>query len=184
MSSFMELLLELTHEYESPSSFWKWSGFTAIAATLRNNVYFQHGLSRIYPNIYVLLIADSAASRKDAPLRLMSEILRGIGNTKVIEGRSTHQGISDALSYDIANKATGVAVKGGCAIIMGPEFSAAFIQDPQLINVLTEWYDYKDEDSINLKSGKTTIKSRCINILASSNETLLKSIYNDSAIYG
>jgi len=182
--NFVNMLMELTKEYESPSSFWKWSAYAAIAATVRNNVYFQHGLGRMYPNIYTLLLADSAESRKDAPMRLASELLRGVGNTKVIEGRSTHQGIADALSYDVANKATGVAIKGGCAIVMGPEFSAAFVTDPSLISVLTDWYDYRDIDYINLKMGKTVIKDRCINVFAASNETLLKSVYTESAVYG
>jgi len=62
--NFINDFITLTSEYESPTSFWRWSAYAVVAATLRNNVHIQAGLRRIYPNIYVVLLADSAIQFK------------------------------------------------------------------------------------------------------------------------
>jgi len=183
---FVSKFIEYTKEYESPTSFWKWSAYATIAATLRYNVYYPHGLGKVYPNIYVILLADSAEYRKDAGLKLSSELLRELANTKVIEGRASFQAISEALMQDLPNRQRGTALKGGACIILAPEIASFFVNDPQLIPVLTDWYDYREESPINLKgnTGPVVIKNRCINILAASNETFLKEVYDDRATYG
>jgi predicted transcriptional regulator len=181
---FVSRFIDFTKEYESPTSFWKWSAIATVAATLRYNVFFPHGLGKIYPNVYTLLLADSAEYRKDAGPKLASELLREVANTKVIEGRGSFQAITEALAYDVANKKTGGPLRGGACIIIAPELAAFFVSDPQLIPNITSWYDFREEHVENLKSGKLTIKNRCINLLAASNETFLREVYDDRAIYG
>jgi hypothetical protein len=181
---FVSLFCELTKNFESPANFWKWSAYGAIAATLRYNCYLKWGTSNLYPNMYILLLADSAAYRKDAGPELIEELLRECAHTKVISGRASWQGIVDELSQDIGNKKTGVPIKGGAGIVIALEFTAMFVEDPNLIKLMTEGYAFAPEYEYTLRGGKTKIKNRCISILAGSNETLLKDFYTMQASYG
>jgi len=182
---FVTLFIQATQNYESPTSFWRWSAYATIAAVLRNNCWHNWGSSnKIYANIYVILLADSAKFRKDAGLKLAGDLLNEVAHTKVISGRASWQGILDELSMDIGNKKTGIPLKGGSCIILAPELSAFFVADPQLIPMITDGYDFKEEMQYTLRGGKTLIKNRCITMLAASNETLLKEVYDVRALYG
>lgn len=184
MQDFISLFMEYSKEYESPSSFWKWGAYSAIAATLRFNVFYPHGLGKVYPNIYTVLLADSAEYRKDAALKLVSELLREVKNTKVIEGRASFQAIINDLAIDVGSK-NGTTIRGGGAVIVAPELAAFFVSDPQLIPNLTNWYDFREEHKESLKgTGTITIKNRCITLFAASNETYLREVYDDRAVYG
>lgn len=182
--SFVSLFLEFTKEFESPTSFWKWSAYGAVAATLRTNCSIKWGTSNLYPNLFILLLADSAAYRKDAGPELVEELLKENAHTKVISGRASFQGIIDELSQDIGNKKTGIPLRGGSGIIIAKEFTAFFVEDPQLIQMLTEGYAYAADYEYTLRGGKTRVKDRCINLLGGSNETLLRDMYNERASYG
>ena len=183
-ADFVSLFLELTKQYESPTSFWRWSCYAGIAALLRNNIFHPWGTTKLYPNIYVLLLADSAKFRKDAGPSLIEELLREISHTKVISGRASWQGILDELSQDIGNKKTGVPLKGGSAIIIAPELSAFFVSDTQLIPMITDGYAFAAEFPYTLRGGKVVVKNRCITLLAASNETLLREVYDMRANEG
>lgn len=183
-TDFVSQFIEFTKDFESPTSFWKWSAYGAIAATLRYNCYIKWGTSNLYPNMYILLLADSAAYRKDAGPELVSEILKECSHTKVISGRASWQGIVDELATDIGNKNTGTPIKNGAGVIIATEFTAFFVDDPNLIKMMTEGYAYVEEFDYTLRGGKTKVKKRCISLLGGSNETLLRDFYTTQASYG
>jgi hypothetical protein len=182
--NFVSLFCEYTEHFESPSSFWRWSAYGAVAASLRFNCYIKWGTSKLYPNLYILLLADSAAYRKDAGPELVEDLLRDNGHTKVISGRASWQGIVDELSQDKPIKKGGMPVRGGGGIIIATEFTAAFVEDPSLIKMMTESYGYKEEFEYILRSGTVKIKNRCLSLLGGSNETLLRDLYGTQATYG
>src|SRR6267143_2042527 len=183
-SDFVSIFIDLTNKFESPTSFWKWSAYAAIAATLRFNCYLNWGTTKLYPNLYVLLLADSAAYRKDAGPELVEELLKELSHTKVITGRASWQGIVDELSQDTGNKKTGIPIKHGAGIIIALELTAMFVEDSSLIKMMTEAYAFVPEYDYILRGGKTKIKNRCITLLGGSNETLLRSFYTAEASYG
>src|SRR5258706_15849366 len=98
--NFSSAFIQFTAAYESPTSFWRWSSYALVAAILRDNVYFEHGLFKTYPNIYVILLADSAEYRKGGSFPLVTELLlhEEIRNTKIIQGRNSVQAVIDDLS--------------------------------------------------------------------------------------
>lgn len=183
-SDFVTLFVDYTKEFESPTSFWTWAAYAGIAATLRSNCHIKWGSSNLYPNIYVLLLADSAAYRKDAGPDLISDLLKESSHTKVIKGRSSWQGIVDELSQDIPNKKSGVPLRGGSGIIIATEFTASFVEDNHLIQMMTEAYSFESEYEYTLRGGKVKIKDRCLTLLGGSNETLLRDLFNAKATYG
>jgi len=183
--SFVELLMQHTRHYESPGSFWKWSAYTAIGAVLRDNCYRRLGDHKIYPNVYTLLLADSAVHRKGHPIKLCEELVKGAKSTKVISGRSSIQGILDELARAETDKKTGNIMAGGSALFSASELSAGIVSDPEAVKILTDIYDFKDEYTSRLRgSGIFRIKNICFSLIAASNEELLRDVYDGKAIFG
>ncbi len=181
---FVSLLLDYTIEYESPQSFWKWAGYATIGALLRNNLYYKHGIDNVYPNLYIVLLADSAEYRKGAPIKLCAKLLDSLSHTKTLIGSTSKEALLELLSQDIGIRKTGVTLRGGQCILLAEELSGFFIKDPDLIPMLTDLYDYKIEYKRNLRSGHFVIKELCLSMFAGSNFALLQDIYNKLAVDG
>jgi hypothetical protein len=183
--NFVELFLQHTEHYESPESFWKWAAYTAVGAVLRDNCYRKLGDHKIYPNMYTLLLADSAVHRKGHPIKLCEELVKGAKSTKVISGRASIQGILDELARGETDKVTGRVTSGGSALFSASELSAGIVNDPEAVKILTDIYDFKDEYTSRLRgSGVFRIKNICFSLIAASNEELLRDVYDGKAIFG
>lgn len=183
--SFVSKYLEHTQFYESPTSFWKWSAYATIAAVLRDNCYYRQGDESLYPNIYVLLVADSSVQRKDRPVKLCELLVQKINNTKVINGRSSIQGILDELARGETDKQTGKIIKGGSALWIAPEMSAGIVADPEAIKILTDIYSFRERYDSRLRTqANFSIKNVCFSFLAASNEELLRDVYDIKATMG
>ena len=176
--NFVSQFVEFTKEYESPNSFWRWAAYATVAATLRNNVYFEHGLRRTYPNIFVVLLADSAEYRKSGPFNPVIKLLKDMRVTKIVAGRTSIQAILDALAENTGS------LKGGSALLCAEELASFFVSDPALVPLLTDMYDFREDFVYKLRSGETRIKDLCITMLAASNEQFLKEVYTNAAVYG
>lgn len=183
--SFIRKYFEHSKEYESPSSFWKWSAYGAISAVLRDNCYRKQGDDYLFANIYTLLLADSAIHRKGRPVRLAESIMAKVNNTKIISGRASIQAILDELSHTETDQKTGRITKGGSAIFVAEELAAGLVADPESIAIMTNIYDYKPDFVSRLRTqGKFRIDRLVFSMLAASNEDLLRGFYDNTAIKG
>ena len=185
MSDFVSSYLKHTSIYESSTSFWKWSAYCAIAATLRDNCFRRLGEVHIYPNIYVLLLAESATHRKGNPVNLCEKLVSSIKNTKIISGRTSIQAVLDELHKGETDSKTGKLLKGGSALFSAPELSAGIVSDQEAVKILTDIYDFREEYTSRLRgSGSFKIHKVCFTMMAASNLELLKSVYDSGAIFG
>lgn len=181
---FVQDYVSFFKDYESPTSFWKWSAYAAIAATLRDNIYLKQGDITTYPNIFVLLLAQSAG-RKGHPINSAQRLIDNVGNTKVISGRSSIQAIIDELGHTETHPKSGKIIKGGSAIFIASELAAGLVTDDAAVSILTDIYDYKSNFKHHLRStGRLKIDKIVFSLLAASNAELLKSVYTGAAIYG
>lgn len=182
--AFIQSFLEHTKYYESPKSFWFWSAIASIAGVLRDNVWLVDGDSRLYPNIYVLFLAESA-QRKGRPVTFSEELVYATNNVKIISGRASIQ----AILVEIGQTETdskGVLKRGGSAIFYAPELAAGLVTDDQSIQILTDIYDYKSTGHTTnlIGRGKNKLDKVIFSMLAASNNELLKELYSSKAIHG
>ena len=175
---FISLYLNYTKDYESPTSFWKWSAYSIIAATLRDNVFYAQGLIKTYPNIYVILLADSAEYRKSTPLATTENFLSEVNNTKIVSGHASIQGVLETLSQRINN------LRGGSCILLARELAAFFVDDPKLLPMLTNIYDFAALFKYTLKGNQIEVKNLCVSFLGASNSEFFTDVYNSRATYG
>lgn len=183
-NDFIEYVVEYQKETESPNDYWRWAAIAGIAALLRDRVCYTCQIGKIYPNIYVVILADSGATRKAAPCKFIGKLIQSIGCTKFINGRSSMQAVIKELAaaYTLP---TGQALAGASALMYSEELSSFVVQDPAAIPLLIDLYDYHETWSSSLVgTGQTKLKEVCVSMLAASNTDLLKDVFTDRAMKG
>ena len=184
MFNYIEKFLEFTAEAESPTSFFEWSGIATLSAIMKDNLYFDTGFDKIYPNIYVLLIAKSGQCRKGTPLKVMKSLITSVGTVRLVAGRATVQAIVKELG-STGTSSSGALITGANALLYSEELSAFFHDDPETIPLLTDLYDSHDTwaDS-TVGAGRRELKDVCISLIGASNEVLLRDVFTSQALYG
>lgn len=180
--TIIEYYLELTRDLESPTSFLEWGAISCISAVLRNNVFFKfpNRLETIYPNTYILLVADSAIVRKSPPMNITASLLREINNTKIMAGQASMQGVLKILGNTEQGKP-----KGGSGIMIAKELDAFFVKDPSTIGLLTNLYDFHPFFDKELSTQDIPpIKDVCLSLFAGSNEIMMRGLFDQTATEG
>jgi hypothetical protein len=81
----MSWLSELTKqhsEFESPLSFWWWGGVASISAVLKDNVWMDRYIYNLYPNVYIMLHADSGL-KKGPPIAMAKKLVKPVGGINI-----------------------------------------------------------------------------------------------------
>lgn len=81
MEDIFDLYLDYTHDTEPPRLFHRWSLLTSLGALLGRSIYFQHGHSRIYPNLYCMFIGESG-TRKSTAIKMVKKLIAAAGYDK------------------------------------------------------------------------------------------------------
>jgi hypothetical protein len=96
---WISLYLKYTAESESPEKMHMWVGFALLAAALRRRVFLDRGTYKLYPNLYIVFVAESAKVRKsvcmETGIRLFEETAI---DCPVFIGRSTPEGLIKNLN--------------------------------------------------------------------------------------
>lgn len=169
--SWLDDVLDATEESESPRQFFYWSALATVSAVLRRNVYIERYFYKMYPNVYIMLIAKSGM-KKGVPIALAKELSSRVKGTRIFAGRNSVQGIIAELAGGKTNP-DGSITKDACGFMLASEFSSFLVHDPQTLTILTDLYDsnYNAEWANNLKGGKEKLSGLALTMLAASNPT-------------
>lgn len=182
--NWLDTILDQHSSYESPRNFWFWASLSAVSAVLKDNVYLDKYLYKLYPNIYVMLHADSGL-RKGAPVSMAKQLVNEVGNTRVIGGRSSIQGIMKKLGTS-ETKPGGHIVKDACGFLCWSEMSASIVEDRAAMGILTDLYDrnlHEDYESL-LKLETFNLKKPTITMLTATNEAHSNAFFIQRDIQG
>jgi hypothetical protein len=193
--NFIDKLLEVTKIVESPTSYLEWCAYTTIASVMRHNIYFAvpSRRTRITPNLYVVLVGDSGSTRKSTPLKICNFLLRNVGNTKLIEGRVSIQGVLKELAEvktatieHYKTKTTfRVTQKFAAGLLYSEELAAFIVKDPSVTSILTDIYDYKEHHDIILKTQETLhLNKVCVTLFSATNAAFMQDMFTKEDIYG
>src|SRR5882672_2843160 len=139
MTSWLDEIVLSHKELESPASFWKWSALAAVSAILKDNVWFNKQIYNLYPNIYVMLHADSGL-KKGPPISMANKLVTKVGGVKIIKGRSSIQ----AILKDMGTAHTepgGKIISNHAVFISSSELTSSIVADPIATTILTDMYD-------------------------------------------
>lgn len=184
--SFLDDILASTDELESPRSFWEWAGLVAISAVLKDNVWINRaGLYNLYPNIYVMLHADSGL-KKGPPINLAKSLIKSVNNTNIISGRSSIQGILKEMGT-AESKPGGKVEQKSRAVIISSELSSSIVEDKVAATILTDLYDrhYNEgEWKSLLKMESFSLKDPTITMFTATNESHNAEFFSQRDIQG
>ena len=98
LEDWLDSYLEWTQDQESPEKLHLWTAFAVLSAALRRRIWLSRGIFSLYPNIYVLLVAESARVRKSTAMNIgVNLLLEALPAFKInggyITGAATPEGI-------------------------------------------------------------------------------------------
>lgn len=183
--NFIDSVVEQHKEFEPPLNFWRWAAIASISAVVKDNVYVDQHMFNMYPNIYVMFHADSGM-KKGPPVNLAKRLVTKVGNTKVISGRSSIQGILKEMS--LAESRPGLPVnRKATAFICSSELSSSIVEDKVATTILTDLYDRNynaDAWKSLLKMETFDLKDPTITMLTATNESHSNDFFTKKDVSG
>lgn len=185
MSWIKEVLLQ-HKEFEAPLPFVYWSALAAISAVVKDNVWIDRFIFKQYPNIYVMLHADSGV-KKGPPISMAKKLVSlAIGDDNIISGRSSIQGILKRMG-------SSESIPGGkikhytTAFICSSELTSSIVEDKVATTILTDLYDrnYNEEEWKSLlKMENFSIAKPTIIMLTGTNEAHAGEFFLGKDVHG
>jgi len=184
--SWIDQYLDYVKEQESPQIFHFWTAVSVIASALGRNVYVDMGYFKLFPNLYVVLIAESATCRKSTAMRLGTDILEAIDDApNILSQKITPEAmIAELCSAGIVKTEEGEPRNSECVI--NSEELSVFLGEDAFKNgtaaLLTRFFDCPSLWAYQTKSkGKEPLHDVVVNLLgASTPDWLRRSIPSDA----
>ena len=184
--------LEFNKLNEAPSSFLTWSAISAVGASLKRKTVLKMGQQRIYPNMYILLVAPPGKARKGTAMNPAKRLLEAIGTNLAADSTTRAQLIRRLTqsTESITDSKTGGVMLHSSLTVFSPEFSVFMRQrEVQMITDLTDLYDcpprWVDETKKDDDAGcLNTIEGPFINILGATTPDNIRLSMPEDAIGG
>lgn len=167
---WLEELLLATADSESPLRFKLWASLFAVGVATRRRISLRmKGILDLYPNLYILLIAESGLG-KQFPITMASKLLRESGVARVISGRNSIEAIIETLGKATTLE-TGTMIKNAEAGLVSGEFANILIENPSALTILTQLYDTESLETWDntLRRGQDKLRNVYLSLLAATN---------------
>lgn len=185
MKNWLHDFVEQHKELETPRSFWMWSGLTAISAAIKDNIWMDRQIYKLYGNIYTMLHAESGL-KKGPAVNAARKLVLPIKGMRIITGRSSIQGILKEMGTAQTTKGGNVSLDSAC-FICSSELSSSIVEDPVATKILTDLYDrnYNEGEWRSLlKMESFQLKNPTVSMLGATNEAMSEDFFTKSAIQG
>lgn len=94
LSDWLESYLVYTEKQESPEKLHFWVGLSVLSAAVKRQVWMDRGYYLLYPNTYVLIVAETARIRKSAAMDIGIKLIReAVPDIHYISGSMTPEGL-------------------------------------------------------------------------------------------
>jgi len=144
-------------ETEVPKSFATWSGLAALSAAMGRKVWMNMDAYRVYPNMFIVLVAGSGICRKSSSIGFAEKLLSFPNGPIILSQRLTAEALIEAVS------------ENSDCVIINDELSTFMNRksyEMGLASVLIPLYDCKDMWSYRTrKKGIEIISNCCLNCL-------------------
>lgn len=183
--SWLDQLLAQHNELESPTNFWLWGGLAAISAVVKDNVWLNRQIFNLYPNIYVMFHADSGL-KKGPPISMAKQLVRAVGGTRIISGRSSIQGILKEMGTAQTQPGGKINAKS-TAFICSSELTSSIVDDKVATDILTDLYDRQyniGEWRSLLKMESFNLKDPTISMLTATNDAHSVEFFGKKDVHG
>jgi len=157
---------------ESPTLFFVWNALWLLSTVLKREAWLRWYPGKLWPNLYVVIVAPPALCRKSSSMTIGDKLLRSLPSclpstldaykkeTKIITGKTTPEGLLGALAPDtkmffkreeVDESAKLVTVEKGSQVALSISEFAVFLGKQQyntgMVTLLTDLFDCKDSDA-------------------------------------
>ncbi len=167
--NWLKTLAQYIEDTESPRHFWLWSGIFCISAALQRKVWMPFGLDTVYPNLYIMLVAEPGWCRKGAPVSFAKKILLDIEIPVGIDSptkRHLTQRLAELTKSQHYTHNSVTKSQAPLALISKELSSFLAVDAKAMVEVLTDLYDSHDIwDYGTAGSGEDFIRNLCLGCL-------------------
>lgn len=178
--------VKFCEETEIPSLYALWCGISAVGATLGRRCSLAFGYKTVFPNLFVILVAESGTCRKSSGIVLANEILADVRPAvNLLSQKMTPEALIDALCTNkvaddkIIIQAEGIAVADEVTTLIDKNAIKT-----GLTNLMTNLYDCGDFSYRTRGRGVETIKNPCFSMLGGTTAYWIKEALSTSSIVG
>ena len=176
--------LRYTNGQESPTDFHMWVCIGMIAIAMGRNAWLNRGGWNIYPNLFIVLIGESALARKSTslnmgirPLQEALPELEGLGQKITPEALV---GVLAAICNDATKRAEAYIHASEMSVLLGKTNI-----DDSLLKLLTDLWDCPSFFTYQTRGkGKEVMRDVCINMLAASTPDWLRNSVPQESLEG
>lgn len=131
---------------EPPVAYHRWVALGCISAALQRRVYFDWGMERIFPNLYIVLLGPAAQTRKSTALRVGEEFIKDLNIPKIGQDNSPEAVIRE-IKKSVTSFNDGTVIRMQSAVVCFASELAVFLgrQNSDFQAYLTDWYDSPSE---------------------------------------
>lgn len=184
--NFIEEYLKYVENTEPPISYHRWVAIGCIAAALQRKVFFDWGMERIFPNLYIVLLGPAAQTRKSTALRVGEELIKDL-NIPIIGQENSRESIVRDIKKSVTNFNDGTMVRMQSAVVCFASELAVFLgkQNTELQADLTDWYDSPNEWIRSTKhQGVDDISGLCFNLVGAMAPDWIPHVFAPESIGG
>ncbi len=163
--SFIKNYIEYASEVtDAPSVFHLYLAYVAVASVCGNNIYLRLGDQKIYPNLFMVLIAPSSLYRKSTSLMIAKRLVQDINNQVVLPNEFSQESLAETLA---------ASPEGTLFYSEFASFLGASQKDYMrgIKEFLTDIYDCPPYYLRKLKSGPVEIKNPVLSIVGATTAT-------------
>ena len=190
LGNWLETYKLYTKETESAPLFHTWVGISILAAALSKKIWLNLGRIKVFPNLYVVLVAEPGIARKSQSINYGVEIMNEIDSIFMSADAITKEALLQDLECAKGTYDDCGVNRGFCALnIVSKEFESFLGQkkeNTKMLVLLTDLFDaHEGPWRYRTKgSGSNVINNVFLNILAATTPESLASSFPSSAIGG
>ncbi len=171
MQDYMETYLTYNNNNETATQFHRWAALFCLAASVERKVWVNFGYSRIFPNLYIALVAPSGIARKNNALKIARDFLMKDPelDIRIVAEKTSLRELTASLAEAQKDwKLADGSIYSYCAL-NSISFELSVVlggKDPELLSTLTDLYDSHEEWTYKTHwSGTDKVKGVYLNII-------------------
>ena len=174
LSRYMEYASELT---DAPNQFHVFSALSALSTVIGNRVYLPWGDGRLYPNLWIVIVAPSSIYRKTTAIRIACNLIRHVEEAKILPDEFS----PESLLHVLESRPQGLFFWGELRSKLA-YFQRSYMAGMQAM--LTELYDCPPIYKRTLLGNSYRVENPCLGILAASTKEWLRASITEGDMKG
>ena len=191
LENWLDGYMEYTYLTESAPSFHRWCGISAIASALRKKVNLKIGRLTLYPNIYIILVAEPGIARKTQAIDYSTDITSQLDCIIHAADATTRESLIQSIEKSEQDHMIpdGTVLKHNSLTVVSREledFLGNKKENHRMITTLTALFDCGSKPWIyqTKNSGTNKLSAVFVNLIAATTPESLASCLPAAAVGG